>query len=490
MSFTILDGIIVAAYLAGIALFGILSGGKQKSARDYFLSESAVPWLAVCLAIVATETSALTFLSIPGLAYSGNLNFLQITIGYIIGRIALSYLLLPRYYDGELSTAYEYLQRRFSPVVRKTASVTFMGTRLFADGVRLYTTAIPLALLLKGAPMFGGIGDQGIYIFAIVVLSLLTLVYVFLGGVRAVIWTDVVQWFIYIGGALVALYYLADLLPQPLSAYFSAAAASGKLNLFQWGAIEGKSFLATPLTLPASILGGFFLSMASHGTDQLIVQRVLATNDLKKGQRAMMLSGILVAFQFALFLAVGTLLYYFYEGEAFLSNEVFAKFIIDHIPTGFTGIIIAGIFAAAMSTLSGSISSLSSATVMDIILPMKTSILDERQKLKLSRWIALAWAFLLIVAAGLFIQTPQTVIELALGIASYTYGGLLGLFLTGILFPSITSRAATAGFIASILGMAAIVVFTEIAWTWYTMCGTLIACAVAWIYTGMQGKEA
>jgi solute:Na+ symporter, SSS family len=300
---------------------------------------------------------------------------------------------------------------------------------------------------------------------------------VFLGGVRAGIWTDVAQWFIYIGGAIVALYYLADLLPQQLSYYFTQASKDGKLSLFQFGAVEGQSFFGTALTLPASVLGGMFLSMASHGTDQLIVQRILATRNIRNGQRAIILSGFLVTFQFALFLVVGTLLYYFYGAAEFSSNEVFAQFIIDHIPTGFTGLIIAGIFAAAMSTLSGSISSLSSATVMDIFLPLSKRSWTEAQKLVLSRRISIGWAILLVLAACMFIQTPKTVIELALSIASYTYGGLLGLFLLGRLFKHVSNRAAFVGFIAGITGMTGIVLFTDIAWTWYTLIGSLITIA-------------
>jgi solute:Na+ symporter, SSS family len=232
-----------------------------------------------------------------------------------------------------------------------------------------------------------------------------------------------------------------------------------------------------------------FLAMASHGTDQLIIQRVLATGDARKAQKAMVLSGVLVAFQFALFLFVGTLLYYFYGNTDISANEVFARFIIDYIPSGFTGLIIAGIFAAAMSTLSGSISSLSSATVMDIILPLGKRTYTEDDKLSLSRRYSIVWAVLIIAAACLFIQTPQTVIELALGIASFTYGGILGLFLLGRLVPSVTPRTAIAGFIAGIAGMTFVVLFTSIAWTWYTLIGTVITIVVALFAKPIVRKE-
>jgi Na+/proline symporter len=482
MSFSVLDGIIVLLYLTGIALFGVLMGGKQRSARDYFISDRAIPWWAVCATIVATETSALTFLSLPGLAYGGSLLFLQLAFGYILGRIAVAVFLIPRYFEGEIDTAYAIIERRFSPSLRRSASAVFMGTRLFADGVRLYTTAIPLALLMEGFHLFPGTDSFGVYVIAMAVLTVLTLLYVYFGGIRAVIWTDVAQWFIYVFGAAVSLYVLLRLLPFSLSEIITTLGASGKLQIVQLIPEGGIAAIFTePYTLIGGIVGGAVLSMASHGTDQLIVQRVLASGARRPAQRAMVLSGVVVFFQFLLFLLVGALLSLHMPGGTYTANEVFAVFILRELPVGVTGLIVAGILAAAMSTLSSSISALSSASMLDFILPGRASTFDDARALRWSRGLAFFWAVVLYLVALLFIQTPDIVVELALSIASYTYGGLLGLFILTLLPRRIPARAAGVGFFAGIIGNAIIILLTPLAWTWYTLCGTLLTLGFAWI---------
>ncbi len=480
MTFTALDAVIIVGYLVGIAVFGIVTGGRQQSARDYFVSERSVPWWAACFAIVATETSALTFLSIPGIAYTTNLNFLQLSFGYLLGRIIIARWFLPSYFDGELSTAYAFLERRFGVPLRRTASVVFMGTRTFADGVRLYTTAIPLTILLQGTPMLAGFDAQTFSIIAIVLLSILTLVYVLIGGVRAVIWTDVIQLFIYVAGAVIAIVILLGLIPLNLGDILAQAGGAGKLSVFATGFEDGWWGVVTrPYTLIGSVVGGMFLSMASHGTDHLIVQRLMATNHLARARKALVWSGVIVIVQFLLFLFVGTLLWEYHQGAAISSNEVFSRFIIEHIPTGLCGFIIAGIMAAAMSTLSGSISSLSASTLMDIVVPMSRRTWDEATQLRWSRLIALGWTLVLMLVATLFINTPKTVVELALSIASYTYGGLLGVFLLGFFTQRVSMAAAITGFAAGIAAMSLIIAFTPLSWTWYTMAGSLICIVVA-----------
>lgn len=474
MNFSYIDIIIVVLYLAGITAYGIIKGGKQKSARDYFVSEKAIPWWAVCFAIVATETSALTFISVPGVAYAGNLNFLQIAIGYILGRIVVSWFLLPKYYEGELLTAYAYLGKRFGAKTKNTASAVFMVTRVFADGVRLYATAIPLALLLKGWNVFPAAPDWQIYTYSIIIIAVITLAYTYLGGVRAVIWTDVIQMFIYIGGGLLAVYVLSGNMTVSYSEAISQLSAKGKLNFFDLSLDFNK-----PYTLIASILGGGFLSMASHGTDQLIVQRLLTTNSLKSSQKALITSGFIVFLQFALFLFVGSLLFIFFNGETMKSDEVFPKFIINHMPSGVSGFIIAGLLAAAMSTLSGSISALSSTLVEDIYKPYFGKNKSEHQLLNISKIIALVWCGVLILSAFLFMNSSQAVVVLGLSIASFTYGGLLGTFLLGVFFKRISQVPAIVGFLCGITGMIFIIYFTKIAWTWYTLIGVVITIITA-----------
>lgn len=474
MNFSVIDVIIVIVYLIGVTAYGIIKGGKQKSARDYFVSEKSIPWLAVCFAVVATETSALTFISIPGIAYTGNLNFLQIAIGYIIGRILVSYFLLPKYYEGELLTAYAYLEKRFGSKTKNFASSVFMVTRVFADGVRLYATAIPLALILKGWNIFPNAENWHIYSYSIIIIAVITLCYTYLGGVRAVIWTDVIQMFIYIGGGVLAIYVLSMKFPYSMTEAISQLSSQGKLNFFNF------SFDTTkPYTLIASIIGGAFLSMASHGTDQLIVQRLLTTDSLKSSQKALITSGFIVFIQFAMFLFIGSLLYIFFGGEQMKSDEVFPKFIIENMPSGISGIIIAGLLAAAMSTLSGSISALSSAFVEDIYKPYWGRDKTAKQLLKTSRIIALIWCFILVFSAMIFMNSSQAVVVIGLTIASFTYGGLLGTFLLGIFFKRINQLQAIIGFSCAIVGMIFVIYFTKIAWTWYTFIGVIIAFSFA-----------
>ncbi len=462
-----IDYVIIVAYLIGIAIFGMVKGGKQKTSKDYFQGSGSVQWWAVCFSIVAAETSTLTFISIPGLAYLTNLNFLQVTIGYLLGRIVIASILLPSYFKGDLSTAYQFLEQRFGGKTRSFASIVFIFTRLAADGVRLFATAIPLKLML----------DIN-YPLAIIIIAVIALTYTYVGGVKGVIWVDVIQMIIYLGGALIALGFLVfDFLPDGFNSIVSAASMENKMEIFNLGFSGGFSeFFAKPYTLLAGVLGGAFLSMASHGTDQLIVQRLLTTKSLEEGKKAIIGSGVLVIIQFALFLVVGLGLYAFYgtynlaEIGISKSDEIFPMFIIKQLPVGISGIIIAGLFAAALSTLAGSISALSSSTMLDLYKPF-TGINDEVKELKISRYFTIMWAVLLIGSAFFFMTSPQTVVELALSIASFTYGGLLGTFLLGLLNKKAKQEDALAGFTAGIFIMITVITLNLAAWTWFTLIG-------------------
>ena len=477
MGFTTVDYVIVVAYLIGMAVLGVVSGGKQTSARDYFLGSKEIPWWAVCFAIVATETSTLTFISIPGLAYTTNLNFLQVTLGYLLGRIVISYVLLPAYAKGELVTAYQLLAQRFGPTMRNLTSVTFMFTRVLADGVRLFATAIPLAILLKGWQSFTDVPNEQVYIVSITVMAAITLVYTFIGGVRAVIWTDVVQMFIYLAGAVGAIFIISHELP---AGGFNIPAE--KLSFLNVGfGLSWDEFFKSPYTLVASLIGGAFLSMASHGTDQIIVQRLLTVKTLEGSRRALIGSGVVVIIQFAIFLAIGLLLYAFYNASSLSqlgllkADEIFPKFIIEKMPSGLSGIIIAGLLAAAMSTLSGSVNSLASATMNDIYKPYFGRQNSDARDLFLSRLFSLVWCVVLVGVAIFFISnTSNALVELALSIASVTYGGLLGSFLLGVLFKRVKQMDAMIGFIAGIATMAFVFSQTKIAWTWFTFIGCVV----------------
>jgi SSS family transporter len=499
--FRTIDFVILILYLTIVAIIGSISGGKQRTIKDYFMGGSNVPWWAVAFAIVAAETSTLTFISIPGLAYVANLNFLQVTFGYLLGRIVVSLLFLPAYKKGELNTAYHLLEGRFGRETRSFASLVFLFTRIAADGVRLFATSIPLALIFKAFPLFAGFSNLQIYLVSIVIIVLVTLVYTYTGGVKGIIWVDVLQMSIYIGGAIIALIVLFHKVPGGFQVVREVSAGINKFAVLNSGFGQGlKGFFANPYTLIGSVLGGAFLSMASHGTDQLIVQRLLATRNLRDSQKALISSGVIVIFQFLLFLFVGLLLFAFFKGLPLSSSdlpfhkadEVFPYFIIYYLPPGVKGIIIAGLFAAAMSTLAGSMSSLSSSAMMDLYKPHFKQNLDPRHELKVSRILTVFFAVILTVVALLFIKVLQSVVEIALSIASITYGGLLGTFLLGVLFKRPDQRAAIWGFSAGIIAMLLLICIPIIFghppivyWTWYTLIGCsvtiLVGNLVTWI---------
>lgn len=456
-----IDYFIIIIYLLLVALVGIFSGGKQNTVKDYFLGNTKVQWWAVTFSIVAAETSTLTFISIPGLAYLTNLNFLQLAVGYIIGRVLVAYVLLPAYFRGELSTAYSFLEARFGNKTRTYASVVFLFTRTLADGVRLYATAIPLKLLL---------GIE--YPVAIIIIAGVTLLYTVSGGVKGVIWVDVIQMFIYIGGAVTAGFFLAFQYIQ--WDMINTQMIIEKLSVINLGLDSGISdFFGKPYTLIGGIVGGTFLSMASHGTDQLIVQRLLATKKLKEAKKAVIGSGIIVFIQFAVFLLLGVGLYAYYDTLNVKSDEIFPMFIIEELPPGVSGIIIAGLFAAAMSTLAGSVSSLSSSTSFDLLAKFQLNF-NEKKKLTISKYLTVLWTFMLTGSAFLFMNSSSAVVELALSIASFTYGGLLGTFLLGLTNKNIDQKSALTAFTISITGMVLIISFKLVAWTWFTFLGVLL----------------
>lgn len=497
MGFGTIDGFIVAGYLAAVTLLGLLTGGTQKGPSEYFLGGRDIPWWAACFAIVATETSTLTFISIPGLAYLTNLNFLQVTLGYLAGRIAVSFLFLPSYFRGELVTAYQFLGERFGQRARRTASVTFMFTRVLADGVRLFATAIPLAILLRGSEAWSSWSQEEIYVVSIVVMAGLTFAYTTIGGIRAVIWTDVVQMVIYLGAAIAAGVLLAGMIPGGWEGAARLAAPLGKLEIFRAGAQGGGGFFSDPYTLAAGLAGGMTLSMASHGTDHLIVQRLLTVRTLAGAQRALVWSGVIVIAQFVVFLAVGILLFAYYAGAPLAdlgvikADEIFPKFIIERMPSGLSGLIIAGLLAAAMSTLSGSVNSLASATYADIYLARARHPVPPGRQLTLSRRFSVLWSAVLVAVAIFFIYAGSKVlVEIALGVASFTYGGLLGLFLLGRFSTRVREREAIIAFFAGIAVMAVIVNSGAVGWTWFTLAGGSVTILTGLALGRMGGNPA
>ena len=437
-------------------------GRGQRGGSDYFLGRRSLPWGAVMLSVVATETSTLTFLSIPGVAYFGTLGFFQLTFGYLLGRATVAFALLPAYFRGELSTAYQLLEARFGRGTRRFTSAIFMITRLLADSVRLFATAIPLALI-TGWP----------YPASIAVIGLLTVVYTYFGGIKAVIWVDAMQMGLYLLGALAAAVALEVLVPGGWSHIFSSAAAAGKTAVFDFSLDPG-----VPYTFWAGFIGAAFLSMASHGTDQLIVQRLLTCRNVRASQRALIGSALAVMVQFAIFLAIGLGLWAFYEGRAFeRPDEIFALFIVEELPPGLTGLLVAGIFAAAMSSLSSSINSLASASAYDFWAPAR-GIEDDTRILRVGKLFTLMWSALLIGGALVFIPLSRgtAAVEVGLGIASLVYGGLLGVFALALFVPDIRPGAVMASVAIGIATVTAIWLFAReaVAWPWFTLIGTAV----------------
>ena len=469
-----LDFAIIAVYLAGITLFGLRFRKRQRSLRDYFLADRSIPWWAIALSIVAAETSTLTIISTPGLAYDTNLTFLQVVLGYLVGRIIISFVLLPHYFRGELYTAYELIERRFGRRLRSFTAGLFLLTRAAAEGVRVYAVSIVVGIAL-------GTGE----VTSIAIITALTLIYTFEGGLAAVIWTDVVQTIIYVGGTIVGAFTILHLVPGGWDAIHIAAQSAGKLQIFDFTPDFWR-----PYTFWAGVIGGAFLTTASHGTDQLIVQRLLAARNQKQSVTALLSSGIAIFILFALFLLVGVMLFVYYQvpsatfGKA---DRIFPTFIVSRMPHGISGLLIAAILAAAMSNLSAALNSLSSTSMLDFYLRANPQV-DELRKLRLSRVSTIIWAVVLFGLAILSLHKVSRVIEVGLSIASVAYGALLGVFLLGVLTRKTNQQGAMVGMLCGFLVELYIWLRTPVPWTWYVAIGTIVTFAVGYL-TSLLWKE-
>ena len=469
-----LDLAIIALYLVGITLFGLRFRKRHRSLRDYFLAGRDIPWWAIALSIVAAETSTLTIISIPGLAYDTNLTFLQVVMGYLVGRVVISLVLLPQYFRGDLYTAYELIERRFGRGLRSLTAGLFLLTRAAAEGVRVYAVSIVVSIAL-------GTGE----VASIAIITALTLIYTFEGGLAAVIWTDVVQTAIYVGGTLIGLVTILHLVPGGWTAIHAAAASAGKLQVFDF-----RPNFWLPYTFWAGVIGGTFFITASHGTDQLIVQRLLAARGQKQSTVALLSSGVAILFQFALFLIVGVMLWAFYRipsANFGKPDRIYPTFIVNQMPHGISGLLIAAILAAAMSNLSAALNSLSSSTIMDFLLRLRPKT-DEQARMKLSRLATFFWAMVLFGLAVLALQKVGRVVEVGLQIASVAYGALLGVFLLGVL----TRKANQGGAMVGMLFGFSTELYlwrAHVPWTWWVVIGTTVTFAVGYIASLFQPQH-
>jgi SSS family transporter len=481
-----LDLIIIFGYLIGIVLFGTWFGRKQKTTADYFLGDRSVPWWAVAFSIVATETSTITFISIPGVAFArgGNFAFLQLVFGYLLGRIVISILFIPSYFRGELLTVYQLLDRRFGGKIKMVAASLFVVMRNIADGIRLLLTAIVLAAVY--AAFQPNANAETIIILSIILIGVAMIIFTYFGGMEAVIWVEVVQLGIYIAGAIAAAVVLINSINGGLAAASSFAQQYSKYSLFDFSLDHTKTF-----TFWSGLIGGCFLTMSTHGTDQYLVQRYLCTDRPRKATVALLTSGAIVLAQFIGFLFIGVLLFAFYHpftdptyasvaNTAFPftgGDRVFPDFITKYMPTGLSGLVVAAIFAAAMSS---SLNSIAATAVNDLYKPFRPNR-DDKHYLKVSHVLTLTWGVVQIGVALAVRNQPGSALSMALSIASLINGPILGVFLVGTFLRRVSQPPALIGMLGSIVSMLYVFFATKIAWTWYVFLGSLITFVVAWL---------
>jgi solute:Na+ symporter, SSS family len=450
------DLAVILAYLAGITWFGARFRSSQKSLRDYFLGGRKAPWWAISLSIVSAETSTLTIVGTPALAFTGNMGFLQIVLGYLLARIVISVLFLPQYFRGEMFTAYELMRRRFGERVRKLTATIFLVTRALAEGVRVFAISLVISIVL-------GTGEMT----SIALIVLLTLFYTFEGGMTAVIWTDVVQMSLYVIGAVVSFFVILGKIPGGWAHVAAVAGAAHKFTIFDFRFSPDMAFFSRTYTFWAGLAGGCFLTTATHGTDQLMVQRLLSARNERESRAALMASWVVIVIQFTLFLLIGILLFVYY-GDARLAapaqlDRLYPEFIWNNLPVGVAGLLIAAILAAAMANLSAALNSLSSTVVVDFF---------HGGSVRLARGATIIWG-LALLAIAIVLRHSQSVLEAGLTIGSIPAGALLGVFLLGILTKKPRETAAMVGVAAGLTTILLVRFETPIAWTWYVLIGTV-----------------
>ncbi|HYP29053.1 MAG TPA: sodium:solute symporter [Blastocatellia bacterium] len=487
MQLPLLDIGIIAAYLMGVTIFGWRFGRKQKDVRDYFVGDRDVPWWAITFSIVATETSSATFVSVPGIAFGGNMTFLQLVFGYMIGRLVIVLLFIPLYFRGDLLTAYQALDRRFGPRAKRSAASLFLITRSLSDGLRLLLTAIVLGELTGWS-----------YSVSIIITGAATIIYTYFGGMKAVIWTDVSQLFIYLVGALAAGYILLDRIPGGWGEYVAVGQAANKFQVFDFVFDPSRAY-----TFWAGLIGGAFLTTSTHGTDQLMVQRYLCARSARQANAALLASGVIILAQFLLFLMIGVGLYVFYShfpsGSDFSrTDRVFPFFIINELPPGVVGLVIASIFAAAMSTLSSSLNSSASTSLADFYRPLVKPDASDEHYLKVSRRMTAFWGVVQIVVGISGMGASESIVNQVLGIAAFTNGPILGIFLLAALTRRVSENGALIGLALGIILMLGVqfvlppATGLHIAWPWFVLIGSTVTfasgCAASLLWRGGADK--
>lgn len=459
-----IDLAVIVVYVVGCTILGARLGSSAGGLKGYFLGESNIPAWAVMISIVATETSAVTFLSVPGIAYRGDMTFLQLAFGYVLARVVVAVVLLPLYFKGEIYTAYQVLAVRFGGATQKAASVLFLVTRTLASGVRLLLAAKVLEELSGW--------DIGV---SIVVIGVSTMLYTYLGGLKGVVWADVLQFFVYVLGAIVALVILGRLLPGGLGEVIARAGPT-KLKVFDF-----RTDLTIPYTFWAGVIGALVLDTGTHGVDQMMVQRYLSARSQRQAAGALIVSGFVILAQFALFLFLGVAIYVLNQEHPPAlpppKDKEFARFIIEYLPIGVKGLIIAAVFSVTMSTVSGALSASASSTINDLYRPLRPDA-SESQLLRLSKALTAFWGLVQIAVAFAFIGLDQAVIDVALAIAGFVTGILLGLFFLSLTSRRVGQAAAFVGMLAGLVAVTYVWQATKIAYPWYALVGSTTVVGV------------
>jgi SSS family solute:Na+ symporter len=480
LSIDTIDAAIVVVYMAAVVLLGVWIGRGQRDLSGYLLGGRDLPWWAILGSIVATETSTATFLSVPGIAFAsgGDLRFLQLAMGFILGRVVVAVVLLPLYFRGQIFSAYEVLDKRFGGATKQVASLMFLIARNLGGGLRLFLAGIALEKVI-------GIDLH----YCIIAIGLATIVYTFFGGMKAVIWSDCLQFVIYMLGGLIALVLLIRSFPEGLSGFVEYGRATEKFRIFdfRWKSADGFSVWTEPYTIWAGVFGGAVLTLGTHGTDQMMVQRYLSARCQRDAARALMLSGLVVFVQFTLFLLLGVALAGFYsivQSQTFgRPDEVFASYIVDYLPVGLIGFTLAAVFAAAMSTLSSSLNSSATAAVNDFYLSLAVRRGIEPSMKHLLRTSRRFTIFFGVVQIGVGIGASflsQSVVSDALAIAGFTAGILLGVFLLGVCSKRANQTGVLLGVLAAIILLTYVKFATDIAWPWYAIVGALATVGVGY----------
>jgi SSS family transporter len=467
MALSALDYAVIAIYLLAITAFGSRFARYQKTTRDYFLTDRSVPWWAICFTIVATETSTLTFIGIPANAYAGNMTFLQLALGYIVGRLLVSVLFIPAYFRGELFTSYELLQRRFGTRIKTLAAVIFLATRSLADGIRLFTTALVIAVVT----------DVSVTL-VVAILGSAMIVYTMRGGVSAVIWTDVVQMFVYLAGASAVAYTLLDQIPGGWEEVVRVGRETSRFTV-----LDPSFDLSRAYTFWAGLFGGIALTLSTHGTDQFLVQRLLSAQSASAASRGLVLSGFIVFAQFTLFLLIGVMLFAFYQHTPVpdtltRNDQILPLFVVGHVPHGLAGFIVSAIVAAALSP---SLNAMAATTVSDFYLPYVNPTADQATQMRVSKLATVAWGVVQLgVAAGAQLM-ERSVLDAGLAVLSFASGPVLGAFLIGTLSSKIGEGPVFWGMATGLAVMTAVWWGTPIAFTWYVLIGAATTCGTAFL---------